>query len=48
MPALVAGIHVFDVQQKKNVDGRAKPGHDQEKYRKRDCVRNDDYKSTTT
>jgi hypothetical protein len=28
MPALVAGIHVFLAAQKKDVDGRDKPGHD--------------------
>jgi hypothetical protein len=29
MPALVAGIHVsLSVRQEKDVDGRAKPGHD--------------------
>jgi hypothetical protein len=27
MPALVAGIHVFE--KKQNVDGRDKPGHDE-------------------
>jgi hypothetical protein len=29
MPALVAGIHVFGVA-KKGVDGRDKPGHDED------------------
>jgi hypothetical protein len=33
MPALVAGIHVFFEPQPKSVDGRVKPGHDEE----RDC-----------
>jgi hypothetical protein len=32
MPALVAGIHVFpDFQQRKDVDGRDKPGHDEQR-----------------
>jgi hypothetical protein len=30
MPALVAGIHVFSVRQKKDVGGRSKSGHDEE------------------
>jgi hypothetical protein len=30
MPALVAGIHVFDLD--KDVDGRDKPGHDAKTY----------------
>jgi hypothetical protein len=29
MPALVAGIHVFFVARKIDVDGRDKPGHDE-------------------
>ena len=29
MPALVAGIHVFGVALKNDVDGRVKPGHDE-------------------
>jgi hypothetical protein len=29
MPALVAGIHVFLVCRKQDVDGRDKPGHDE-------------------
>jgi hypothetical protein len=30
MPALVAGIHVFsELQRRKGVDGRDKPGHDE-------------------
>jgi hypothetical protein len=29
MPALVAGIHVFLLQQRQGVDGRDKPGHDE-------------------
>jgi hypothetical protein len=28
MPALVAGIHVFNCSHIKDVDGRDKPGHD--------------------
>jgi hypothetical protein len=28
MPALVAGIHVFQIIRKQGVDGRDKPGHD--------------------
>jgi hypothetical protein len=28
MPALVAGIHVFQWLSKKGVDGRDEPGHD--------------------
>jgi hypothetical protein len=28
MPALVEGIHVFDVSTRKDVDGRNKSGHD--------------------
>jgi|HubBroStandDraft_3_1064219.scaffolds.fasta_scaffold1308023_2 hypothetical protein len=28
MPGLVPGIHVFLATSKKDVDGRAKPGHD--------------------
>jgi hypothetical protein len=28
MPALVAGIHVFTIAGKKDVDGRNKSGHD--------------------
>jgi hypothetical protein len=31
MPGLVPGIHVLTVQHKKGVDGRVKPGHDEEK-----------------
>jgi len=30
MPALVAGIHVFSLRRKQVVDGRDKPGHDEE------------------
>jgi hypothetical protein len=30
MPGLVPGIHVFPVPDSKNVDGRDKPGHDDE------------------
>ena len=30
MPALVAGIHVFGASFEKDVDGRDKPGHDEE------------------
>ena len=29
MPALVAGIHVFSLANKQDVDGRDKPGHDE-------------------
>ncbi len=29
MPALVAGIHVFNIKTVKDVDGRDKPGHDE-------------------
>jgi hypothetical protein len=29
MPGLVPGIHVLWLRQKKNVDGRDKPGHDE-------------------
>jgi hypothetical protein len=29
MPALVAGIHVFSICLKQDVDGRDKPGHDE-------------------
>jgi hypothetical protein len=29
MPGLVPGIHVFVTSGKKDVDGRAKPGHDE-------------------
>jgi hypothetical protein len=29
MPALVAGIHVFDAACGKDVDGRVKPDHDE-------------------
>jgi hypothetical protein len=29
MPGLVSGIHVFVEPRKKNVDGRDKPGHDE-------------------
>jgi hypothetical protein len=29
MPGLVPGIHVFMVDEKKGVDGRDKPGHDE-------------------
>jgi hypothetical protein len=28
MPAFVAGIHVFRIAAKQDVDGRDKPGHD--------------------
>jgi hypothetical protein len=28
MPGLVPGIHAFNAQQTKDVDGRNKPGHD--------------------
>jgi hypothetical protein len=30
MPGLVPGIHVFGSASKKDVDGRDKPGHDDE------------------
>jgi hypothetical protein len=30
MPGLVPGIHVLAAQQRKDVDGRDKPGHDVE------------------
>jgi hypothetical protein len=30
MPGLVPGIHVFGATPKKDVDGRDKPGHDDE------------------
>jgi hypothetical protein len=30
MPALVAGIHVLDYTLKEDMDGRDKPGHDEE------------------
>jgi hypothetical protein len=30
MPALGAGIHVFMREQEQDVDGRDKPGHDEE------------------
>jgi hypothetical protein len=30
MPGLVPGIHVLRLSRKKNVDGRDKPGHDDE------------------
>ncbi len=30
MPGLVPGIHVFGAAYKKDVDGRDKPGHDEE------------------
>jgi hypothetical protein len=30
MPALVAGIHVLDNVSKEDVDGRVKPGHDEQ------------------
>jgi hypothetical protein len=29
MPALVAGIHVFSICLKQDVDGRDEPGHDE-------------------
>jgi hypothetical protein len=28
IPGLVPGIHVFDIEKSKDVDGRVKPGHD--------------------
>jgi hypothetical protein len=31
MPGLVPGIHVFARHGKEDVDGRAKPGHDENK-----------------
>ena len=31
MPALVAGIHALRLARGKDVDGRAKPGHDEER-----------------
>jgi len=31
MPGLVPGIHVLQLAQKKDVDGRDKPGHDEHK-----------------
>jgi hypothetical protein len=30
MPGLEPGIHVFDATKKEDVDGRVKPGHDEE------------------
>jgi len=30
MPGLVPGIHVFGATARKDVDGRDKPGHDEE------------------
>jgi hypothetical protein len=30
MPGLVPGIHVFGAAEKQDVDGRDKPGHDDE------------------
>jgi hypothetical protein len=30
MPGLVPGIHVFGATSKEDVDGRDKPGHDEE------------------
>jgi hypothetical protein len=33
MPGLVPGIHVFASLEKKDVDGRDKPGHDEESHR---------------
>ena len=32
MPGLVPGIHVFRSTSKKDVDGRVKPGHDDERW----------------
>jgi hypothetical protein len=29
MPGLVPGIHDFDIEENKDVDGRDKPGHDE-------------------
>ena len=34
MPGLVPGIHVFARHGKEDVDGRAKPGHDENKREK--------------
>jgi hypothetical protein len=31
MPGLVPGIHVFFFRRRKDVDGRDKPGHDEER-----------------
>jgi hypothetical protein len=33
MPALVAGIHAYDIIVTEGVDGRDKPGHDAGPYR---------------
>ena len=35
MPGLVPGIHVFAATSKKDVDGRDKPGHDEDDLRRR-------------
>jgi hypothetical protein len=32
MPGLVPGIHVFTLLMQENVDGRDKPGHDEERF----------------
>jgi hypothetical protein len=32
MPGIMPGIHVFGISAKKDVDGRAKPGHDGSVY----------------
>jgi hypothetical protein len=32
MPGLVPGIHVFSATSKKYVDGRDKPGHDENRF----------------
>jgi len=32
MPGLVPGIHVLAASRKKDVDGRVKPGHDEQRY----------------
>jgi hypothetical protein len=37
MPGLVPGIHVFAPPNKKDVDGRDKPGHDDTTIRSRIC-----------
>jgi hypothetical protein len=37
MPGLDPGIHVLAVCSKKDVDGRVKPGHDEESYLAR-CI----------
>jgi hypothetical protein len=40
MPALVAGIHVLATARQEDVDGRVKPGHDEdERERERETRR---------